>query len=418
MYQRKNASTSTSASSILPTISPNGYRPNYPTPPNYASGLQADLFPNKSRKKSSLLSKWVMIAVVGFLCILTIYDRFKISRLNNSIANLSQRKGYRDKNLNQPRELKRMQERLDSNERRSKGQGEELNTYKDKFLIMENEKNDLIKEMEQLRISGPNTDNTEINTDNTEILTKMVAREEVLYERIQSLQEKIQKESRREVLERFGEGPHYIQFNLKLPKEIVSEQFPEISPIVIKMASVEKMPHSVHLFLEQIEHKLWNGCAIVVNAGHILQISPFSMQSTGDSLKKFKDLQLDKLAFQEYNSTYPHNQYTLGFAGRPAGPDFYINKISNVFNHGPGGQEHHALDEEADPCFAKIVYGIEIIDLITTLKTRGAQNILRQEVVIESAEYVHNPEAIFASDDNLNDLNSTEDLINPFEASV
>ena len=178
---------------------------------------------------------------------------------------------------------------------------------------------------------------------------------------------------------------------MKLPEEIISEKFPETSSLVIRLASVEQMPHSVHLFLEQIYHKLWIGCAFVINAHHILQIGPHSFTEVGvDKLKPFQDLKLDKLAYQEYDETFPHEKYTLGFAGRPAGPDFYVNKVDNTINHGPGGQEHHALDEEADPCFAEIVEGFDLIDLISTIKVRGAQSILRHGVVVVGTELLEN----------------------------
>ena len=43
------------------------------------------------------------------------------------------------------------------------------------------------------------------------------------------------------------------------------------SVFTIKLNPVDKMPHSVHLFLEQVHHKLWDGIPFMVNAGHILQ---------------------------------------------------------------------------------------------------------------------------------------------------
>ena len=44
------------------------------------------------------------------------------------------------------------------------------------------------------------------------------------------------------------------------------------------------------------------------------------------------------LAFQEYHDDYPHHPLTLGYAGRPGGPAFYINLIDNRQNHGPASQ--------------------------------------------------------------------------------
>ena len=60
---------------------------------------------------------------------------------------------------------------------------------------------------------------------------------------------------------------------------------------------------------------------------------------------------------------------TLGYTGRPGGPDFYINKSNNTIPHGPGGQVQHGIQEQADSCFASIVQGQEVINKIYTLPT-------------------------------------------------
>jgi hypothetical protein len=79
------------------------------------------------------------------------------------------------------------------------------------------------------------------------------------------------------------------------------------------------------------------------------------------AMRPFVDLQLDHLAFPEYSDEFPHVPWTVGFAGRPGGPDFYINKVDNTASHGPGGQYQHDLDEYADPCFAKVVDGFDTL---------------------------------------------------------
>eukprot|EP00388_Colpodella_angusta_P038630 GDKK01044994.1.p2 GENE.GDKK01044994.1~~GDKK01044994.1.p2 ORF type:complete len:103 (+),score=13.11 GDKK01044994.1:3-311(+) len=65
------------------------------------------------------------------------------------------------------------------------------------------------------------------------------------------------------------------------------------------------------------------------------------------------------LAFQEYHPDFPHKQYTMGYAGRPSGPAFYISTVNNVANHGPASQ---GSATEADACFGKIQQqSIEIV---------------------------------------------------------
>ena len=67
------------------------------------------------------------------------------------------------------------------------------------------------------------------------------------------------------------------------------------------------------------------------------------------------------------------------------GPDFYINKMDNSANHGPGGQTQVVLNEEADPCFGRILEGKDIIDRIGSLMSNNF-NMLNTPVSILQAE--------------------------------
>jgi Cyclophilin type peptidyl-prolyl cis-trans isomerase/CLD len=154
------------------------------------------------------------------------------------------------------------------------------------------------------------------------------------------------------------------------------------------MAPLDVMPHAVHLFLEQVAHGLWDNAWFYLNGPHVLQAGPQVEEEAEESylanankeggsnieiaaadertlaLKPFIDLELDTLAFPEYSDKHPHNKWTLGFTGRPGGPDFYINKMNNTEAHGPGGQHQHDLDEYADACFATVVEGFDVLELI------------------------------------------------------
>lgn len=104
---------------------------------------------------------------------------------------------------------------------------------------------------------------------------------------------------------------------------------------------------------------------------HVIQAGPQAEEDEdgytehGDerefALKRFRDLDLEHLIYPEYAVEFPHSQWTLGFTGRPGGPDFYINKVDNSLQHGPGGQSHHDLVEFADPCFAKVIKGFDVL---------------------------------------------------------
>jgi hypothetical protein len=67
------------------------------------------------------------------------------------------------------------------------------------------------------------------------------------------------------------------------------------------------------------------------------------------------------LIFANSSPNFPHVKYTLGYAGRPGGPDFYVSTMDNTRNHGPGGQSSYEEASEADPCFAKVVPGYEAV---------------------------------------------------------
>jgi len=233
-------------------------------------------------------------------------------------------------------------------------------------------------------------------------------REDALWDKIDLLIEKIGKDSKREALEWFGADLLYhkvpedeISFRVDLEVEYPmfdphrADDNPEIwsrtkKMITIEMAPLNLMPIAINLFLQQIHHKLWEGCNFVINAMHILQAGPHQYKGEGQYAansyllkSKFEKNRLDTMPYQEYSLDYPHTKYTVGFAGRPGGPDFYINKVDNSENHGPGGQTHHDLHEEADPCFGRVVAGFEVIEDINRIPVdREKGSLLKAPVTI------------------------------------
>lgn len=65
------------------------------------------------------------------------------------------------------------------------------------------------------------------------------------------------------------------------------------------------------------------------------------------------------LAWQEYSEKFPHVIYTLGYAGRPGGPAFYISTVDNSKNHGPASQ---GSKTEADGVFGSIYKGFSVVE--------------------------------------------------------
>ena len=145
---------------------------------------------------------------------------------------------------------------------------------------------------------------------------------------------------------RFGPGPHEVELT-----SVTAADGKEYD-IVIQLAPLDAVAHAVHFFLEQVDHGLWNGAFFYLNSDHGIQAGPAVLRHEEDilvdgdyerrSVQPFADLQLDQLSFPDYSHEFPHVEWTLGFAGRPGGADFYINKNDNTEPHGPGGQFQHA----------------------------------------------------------------------------
>jgi len=413
MYRRNNSSgvLPTSHDSSGPHNNGSSYRPNYPAPPNYATGIprssgSMESLSSKSRKKQSswiTLPQWAYWIVIFVLSFWLLMNRSKVVKVQKKLDKAIERNKSKSRSYDRDRgnskvdsaEMKKLQQQYEAEKTKAEANLGALVQLQQKNKQLEVEKTDLMLELEHHELEHHGEENGDLATSPDVVVLrenyeKLQKREDALYNRITSLQEKIKRESAREVIERFGEGPHYVRFNVRLPESLASETFPELSNFVVKMAPISEMPHSVHLFLEQVEHGLWENCSFVINAYHILQIGPHSFSVKSNKLKPFQEKKLDKVAFQEYHENNPHVKYALGFAGRPGGPDFYINKIDNTKNHGPGGQDHHDLEEEADPSFAKIIGNIPFADMLFELPTRGAQKIVKDEVTIESMELLQN----------------------------
>lgn len=206
------------------------------------------------------------------------------------------------------------------------------------------------------------------------------------------IQQGIQLGDRRTVREKFGPGPHfYVELALDLPPQLQQKGGGD-NIILLETAALDEMPHSVHLFLEQVSHGLYDGTSFHRNAQHILQAGPSRSAESHAAFRRHPSL--TSVLFQEYSIDYPHLQYTVGYAGRPGGPDFYINLRDNQELHGPGGQAGHYSDQivhtEADPCFAKVVKGVSLVQQLHSLQVDW-QDVLVAPVKILKMRVVPDP---------------------------
>ena len=104
--------------------------------------------------------------------------------------------------------------------------------------------------------------------------TKMLHRDSIIRNQMQILQERIQIASRREAAEKFGSERQIVEVDLIFPEGAPTHDEETGRPLStkfhIEMASLADMPHTVQLFLEQVHHGLWDGCAFVWNPDHLV----------------------------------------------------------------------------------------------------------------------------------------------------
>lgn len=229
-----------------------------------------------------------------------------------------------------------------------------------------------------------NTEIDESKEGRDELSHTIIKRTDAQNDRIGDLQREIQRMNREEIETRWGEGPYLIEFAIILEG---SRTF-----FTVETAPTLLMPHSILFFLDCVESGVWDDTVLLHRVEHVVQAAPFSI--SGDT--KIDTLHKKSLVFPEYSNDYPHKEFTLGFSGRPGGPEFYINTIDNDENHGPGGQEHHALVEEADPCFATVVVGHNVVSHLTELNRHAMNEDNPLYTKIETVRIIKR-----ASDENL-----------------
>jgi len=186
------------------------------------------------------------------------------------------------------------------------------------------------------------------------------------------MREAIQRLSLQQLREKFGPGPHRVELVLDYPPDSNIADGKDAgreggNHVVFEMAPETEMPHSVYWFLEQVSRGLYDGASFHINQDHVVQAGPVGNWLTPPNThlyERFKESGYESVLFQEYNKKVPHYKYTVGYAGRPGGPDFYISTMNNVQNHGPKQQHVTYGDdpEDADPCIAKVVEGIDTVE--------------------------------------------------------
>lgn len=305
------------------------------------------------------------------------------SQTNSAQTRYSQMKADFDSERKSLKQLKRDHNQLDNDYDKKHQLTSQLEIKASELEREVQQLNGRLREKEDALLQSKNNQGSSVSSSklNSEI-SGLKRRDEALRNRISSLVEKIELESYREAVERFGPGPHRVQMEVQMEDRSYAQ-------FTIQMHDLDKMPHSVNLFLQQVYHGLWDETSFVINAPHILQAGTLPVSGSGktydEKMEEFEKMGLSQVSFQEYHRDYSHKEWTVGFAGRPGGPDFYINKMDNSKNHGPGGQKHHDLKEEADPCFGYISEGKDTLHKVFGLNT-GA---MEHSFILDKPVHIH-----------------------------
>jgi cyclophilin family peptidyl-prolyl cis-trans isomerase len=196
------------------------------------------------------------------------------------------------------------------------------------------------------------------------------------------LQKKLQEIHKNDAILKYGSGKIRVELELEFPKndahktlkdthsrkshpDTISAGAPSSSTttssiIVMEMAPLDMMPHSVYMFLEMVDAKLFDGCSFILNAMHVIKAAPlpYDGSSAAAKVRSFALKGLESVAFREYSPDYPHGPYTVGFAV-DGSPSFYINTQDNTDVH------------VGEPCFAKIISGFETVQRMEQAPTRN-----------------------------------------------
>lgn len=184
--------------------------------------------------------------------------------------------------------------------------------------------------------------------------------------------------SKQEAIDKFGDGDIRVEMDLVFPPVYAADGsvLPDNGPktIVLEMAPLDLMPHSVYTFLEMVSEGLIEGCSFVTNNEHTLKTAPMPHDTSSPKVTKLKTMQfydanLESVAFQEYSPEFPHKKYTVGFAGNGS-PSFYINTEDNSAIH------------QDEPCFAKVVSGFDTVQRLDNLPRN--EIMLKQRVGIRA----------------------------------
>jgi hypothetical protein len=125
-----------------------------------------------------------------------------------------------------------------------------------------------------------------------------------------------------------------------------------------------------------VHKKFWDSTVLYHQVEHVVIGVPVDINGVR------KESELNKpLLFPESSPDFPHVANTIGFKGKPGGPEFYINLDDNSDIHGPGGQAGDHMND-GESCFGTIIHGIDVMEDFIKLNKKA---MMSEEGVYYSA---------------------------------
>jgi cyclophilin family peptidyl-prolyl cis-trans isomerase len=183
---------------------------------------------------------------------------------------------------------------------------------------------------------------------------------------IGTLQKRLQEMHKHDAMLKYGSGKIRVELELEFPSTSSHHRLKDAKSnsenptIVMEMAPLDMMPHSVFMFLEMVDARLFDGCSFILNAMHVIKAAPlpYDGSSAAAKVRSFAQKGLESVAFREYSPDFPHDPFTVGFAV-DGSPSFYINTQDNSDIH------------VGEPCFAKIISGHDTVKRMEEAPTRN-----------------------------------------------
>jgi hypothetical protein len=138
--------------------------------------------------------------------------------------------------------------------------------------------------------------------------------EERYLDQINTMQGHIQTLSRRAVKERYGSGPYKVAIDLQV--------WDHISTIVVENLDITKMPHAIHMFLDMLTEKVWEGATMTNNQRELTVSVPLSP----DNDNRINEIHKRTLAFSE--TSLSRSKYSLCF--KDLGPTLHISLQESI----------------------------------------------------------------------------------------